>query len=394
MKKSIRDYNLKNKTVIIRCDFNVPIINGQITDDKRIVESLKTIKYAVDNNARVILMSHLSKIKSEYDKKNNSLEIVKERLSELLNKEVLFSKNTRGVELENLVNNLEEKDILLIENTRFEDYPDKKESSNDEELGKYWASLGDIFINDAFGTIHRKHASNYGIAQYIPSGIGFLIEEEISKLSLLKNPQKPYVVILGGAKISDKIKMIESLAKKSDKMIIGGAMAYTFLKACGYNTGNSLVDEESIEFAKNMMAKYHNKIILPDDHVVSKIFKDTNENNTVDSESILDNYIGLDIGAKTIEKYKDILKDAKTIFWNGTLGYSEFDNYSNGTKSILDFISKLNATTVLGGGDTVSAAKKLGFEGYFTHQSTGGGATLELIADETLPSYEIINDLE
>ncbi|MDD6879349.1 MAG: phosphoglycerate kinase [bacterium] len=394
MKKSIKDFDLNNKKVIIRCDFNVPIINEEISDDNRIIESLKTIKYAIDNNAKVILMSHLSKINSEEDKKNKSLGIVRDKLNNLLGKNILFSKDTRGAKLERIINNMKNKDVLLIENTRFEDYPENRESSNDEELSKYWASLGDIFINDAFGTLHRAHASNYGIGTYLPNGIGFLVEEELKKLSVLDNPDKPYVVILGGAKIKDKIKLIEKLIKKADKILIGGGMAYTFLKAQGYNIGNSICDDDSIAFSKKMIDKYSQKIVLPVDNKVTKKFEDTEENIIVNSDCIPDGYMGLDIGPKTIKIFENELKKAKTVFWNGTLGYSEFNNYSQGTKEILDYLSKLGIITILGGGDTVSASNKFGYKDKFTHESTGGGATLKLIAGEKMPSLEIIDELE
>ena len=256
MKKTIRDYDLNNKKVIIRVDFNVPIKDGIITDDNRIKESLKTINYAIDNNAKVILMSHLGRIKEESDKDNNSLEIVSKRLSELLNKEVIFINKTRGEELENAINNLKPKEVLLMENTRFEDLDGNKESGNDIELGKYWASLGDIFINDAFGTCHRSHASNVGIASNIENGIGFLVEKEINNLGVLNNPVRPFTVILGGAKVSDKIKVIENLVNKADYILIGGGMAYTFLRASGLPIGKSLLDSENIEFAESMLSKY------------------------------------------------------------------------------------------------------------------------------------------
>lgn len=390
MKRSIRHLDLNNKKVIIRVDFNVPIKDGKILDDNRIVMSLKTIKYAIDNNAKVILMSHLGRVKTEEDKNKNSLQIVANRLSELLNKDVKFINQTRGIKLEHAINNLKCKEVLLMENTRFEDLNGKKESSNDLELGKYWASLGDIYINDAFGTSHRKHASNVGIASNLENGIGFLIEEELKQFKFLDNPVRPYTVILGGAKVSDKIGVIENLSKKCDYILIGGGMAYTFLKASGYNIGKSLLDEDSIEFCLDMLKKYKDKIILPIDSIVSKEFgKDSSLKNNNQFE---DDDIGLDIGLKTIEKFKNILENSNTIVWNGPLGYSEVDMYSKGTKDILEFLSKLNSTVIIGGGDTASSAINFGYKDKFTHISTGGGASLELLEGKELPGIEVIDE--
>ena len=390
MKKTIRDYNLENKKVIIRCDFNVPIKNGKIVDNNRIVQSLETIKYAINNNAKVILMSHLGKIKSEEDLEKNDLSIVATELSRLLDKNVQFINSTRGKELEDKIGSLEDGEVVLIQNTRYEDLNGKLESSNDEELGKYWASLGDIFINDAFATAHRAHASNVGIATYLPSGIGFLVEKEINKLSVLNKPDTPYIVILGGAKISDKIEIVDSLIKKSNKILIGGGMAFTFLKALGNNIGNSICDDESIDFAKSMLTQYKEKIVLPVDVVVTKEFSDNPDKALKSIEELDETDIGLDIGKKTIEIFENNLKEANTIFWNGTLGYSEFKNYCEGTKKILDYITSLNANVILGGGDTVAASKVLGYYDKVSYASTGGGAALEYIAGKTLPGIDII----
>jgi len=391
MKKSIRDFDLNNKRVIIRVDFNVPIKDNKILDDNRIVMSLKTIKYALDNSAKVILMSHLGRVKEESDKNSKSLKIVSERLSELLNQEVIFINNTRGSELEKSIKDLKNGEVLLIENTRFEDLDGKKESGNDLELGKYWASLGDIFINDAFGTSHRSHASNVGIASNLESGIGFLIEEELEKLSLVtNNPKKPFAVILGGAKVSDKIGVIKNLVDKCDYIIIGGGMAYTFLKAQGYNIGNSLLDSDSLDFCKDMLEKYGHKIVLPVDSIVSKEFdKDVmlKDNDNFDNDDI-----GLDIGDKSIELFKEKLSECKTVVWNGPLGYSEIEKYSKGTKEILKYLSEKEMTVVIGGGDTASAAINFGYKEVFTHISTGGGASLELLEGKILPGIDIIDD--
>ena len=387
MKKTIKDYDLNGKKVMIRCDFNVPITNGKIDDDNRIRMSLKTINYAIDNNAKVILLSHLGKIKEESDKEKNSLEIVSVRLSELINRKVIFSHDTKSEELTRLVNNLKEKDVLLIENTRYEDLDGKKESSCDMGLAKYWASLGDIFINDAYGTCHRAHASNVGIARLLPNGIGFLVEEEITKIdSVLKENTHPFIIIMGGKKVSDKIPIIKNLINKCDLLLIGGAMSFTFLKAKGYNVGNSIVDVDNISFCKDMLEKYPNKILLPIDII--------NENNdNIKIENIKDD-IGYDIGKETIKLYCDKIKDAKRIIVNGPMGMFENENYENGTRKIYECISENNIKTIIGGGDSASSVKKLGFDGKFYHISTGGGATLEYLSGETLPGISVIEDEE
>lgn len=391
MKKNIRDFDLNNKKVIIRVDFNVPIKDNKILDDNRIVMSLKTINYAIDNNAKVILMSHLGRIKEESDKEKNSLEIVSKRLSQLLNKEVKFINNTRGKELETAINNLKCGEVLLMQNTRFEDLNGKLESSNDEELGKYWASLGEILINDAFGTSHRSHASNVGIASNLESGIGFLIEEELKNLSLaIDNPKKPFAVILGGAKVSDKIGIIKNIVDICDYILIGGGMAYTFLKARGYNIGKSLLDSDSLDFCKDMLKKYSDKIILPIDSIVSKEFDKDISLKT--NEEFDNDDIGLDIGDKTIELFKEKLQECNTVVWNGPLGYSEIEKYSNGTKQILKYLSDKDKIVIIGGGDTASSAINFGYKESFTHISTGGGASLELLEGKELPGIKVIDD--
>ena len=391
MKKTIRDFNLENKKVLIRVDFNVPIKDGIITDDNRIKMSLKTINYAIENNAKVILLSHLGRVKEESDKEKNSLLVVSKRLSELLNKEVIFVNETRGEILEEKINSLNNGEVLLIQNTRYEDFPNKLESSNDIALGKYWASLGDIFINDAFGTCHRAHASNVGIASNLESGIGFLVEDEYNKLMLaIDNPKTPYAVILGGAKVTDKIGVIKNLVNKCDYILIGGAMAYTFLKAKGHNIGSSLLDTESIDFCKEMLNNYADKIILPIDTVVSKNQKDNK--NILISEFENDD-IGYDIGEETILEYSKILEKCNTIVWNGPMGMFEVEEYSKGTKMLLDKLSKMDKTIVIGGGDTAAAAINFGYKESFTHISTGGGASLELLEGKNLPGIESIEDL-
>ena len=392
MKKTIRDYDLKDKKVIIRCDFNVPIKDGQIIDDNRIVMALDTINYAINHGAKVILMSHLGRIKEEEDKIKNSLRLVSIRLSELLNRNVLFVPYTRGKALEDAINSLNSGDVLLMENTRFEDVPGKKESGNDIELGKYWASLGDIFINDAFGTAHRSHASNVGIATYLPSGLGFLVENEMNNLSILNNPEHPFVVILGGSKVADKIGIIENLVTKADKIIIGGGMAYTFLNAKGYDIGKSILDNENIEFCKNILEKYSDKIVLPIDNVVVKEFSNDVPNRTIKINEFLSDDIGMDIGMESVQLFLSTLENAKVIFWNGPLGVYELSKYSVGTQKVLEKIVKLNAKTVLGGGDIVAAASKLGYKDKVTHASTGGGVTLEFMEGKELPGVVSIMD--
>ncbi len=392
MKKTIRDYDLNNKKVIIRVDFNVPMKDGVILDDTRIRESLPTIKYALMNNAKVILMSHLGRIKTEKDKENLSLKNVCKRLSQLLNKEVIFVPFTRGLELEKSIENMEQGDIILMENTRFEDLNGNLESGNDSNLGKYWANLGDIFINDAFGTCHRSHASNVGIASNIPSGIGFLVEKEIKNLSVvLDNPNKPFTVIMGGAKISDKVPIIDALAKKADNILIGGAMAFTFLRATGLNVGSSLVDENSISIALDLLKKYENKIILPIDAVVSDSINGKGIEKFV--SDIKSNDIGLDIGSKTVEIFGEYLIESKTILWNGPVGYVENSEFQGGTRGLCEILKNLDACKIVGGGDSASAIINLGYKDYMTHISTGGGASLEFIEGKQLPGIVVINDL-
>lgn len=387
MKKTIKDFDLNNKKVIIRVDFNVPIKDGIIKDDNRIVESLETINYALSNNAKVILLSHLGRIKEESDKSKNNLEVVAKRLSELLHKDVIFAPTTRN--LESYVESLKTGEVLLVQNTRYEDLDGKKESGNDQSLGAYWASLGDIFINDAFGTSHRAHASNVGIASHLPSGVGFLVEKELKAFwPVLNDPARPFTVILGGAKVSDKIGVIKELVEKADYLLIGGGMAYTFLKALGKDIGSSLLDSESLDFASEMLNKYSNKIILPVDHVCASSISDDVPVEVLDEVK----GIGLDIGPKTIELFKSYLLKSKTIVWNGPVGYSELEHFSKGTKALCEIIASTSAYTVVGGGDTAAAVIKMGYKNKFSHISTGGGASLELLEGKKLPGIEIIDD--
>lgn len=388
MKKTIKDFDLNGKKVIIRVDFNVPIKDNKITDDNRIKASLETINYAIDKNAKVILLSHLGRIKEESDLKSNSLLPVSERLSELLNKQVKFVNKTRGNEVIEAVNNLKDGDVLLLENTRFEDLNGKLESNNDLELAKYWASLGDIYINDAFATSHRSHASNVGIASILPSGVGFLIEKELKEFEKLNNPERPYVVILGGSKVSDKIGLIENLVKKADYILIGGGMSYTFLKSQNINIGKSLLDSENLEFAKKMLEENKDKIILP----IDSVNYDGSNIRTCFINEIKDNEIGYDIGYNTVKLFKTYLENAKTIVWNGPVGMFEEENYSEGTKGICEILKNNTGVKIVGGGDTASAVINFGYKDYMTHISTGGGASLELLEGRELPGIEVIED--
>lgn len=385
MKKTIQDFDLDGKKVIIRCDFNVPMNNGKIEDATRIVASLRTIKYALRNNAKVILLSHLGKVKTEEDKISNSLYSVAEKLSSYLDKQVLFSPDTRSSKLTEMVDNLKDGDVLLIENTRFEDVPDKKETNCDEKLSKYWASLGDIFINDAYGTCHRAHASVVGIPKYLPSGVGFLVEKEVQKLdNILKSNTHPFVAILGGKKVDDKISLTQSLLEKCDKLLIGGAMSFTFLKALGYNTGSSIVSDDYVEFAKEMINKYEDKIVLPVDFVL--------ETTTKDIKDFSDGDIGYDIGYKSIKLFEKELDSARRVIINGPMGLFEDIKYQNGTKSIFKYLDKNKIKTLIGGGDSAAAVNKLGFDDAFYHVSTGGGATIKYIEKGSLVGIDAIED--
>ena len=385
MKKTIKDYDLNGKKVIIRCDLNVPMDNGVILDDTRIRASIKTIKYALNNGASVILLSHLGRVKTEEDKKDNSLYPVAKALSDILNKEVIFSNETRGKELSKTAGELKNGDILLVENTRFEDIDGNKESKCDKRLAKYWASLGDIYINDAYGSCHRNHASVTGIPLYIPSGIGFLVEREINKIDgVLNSNTHPFITILGGKKIDDKIKLIESLINISDKIIIGGAMSFTFLKVLGYNTGKSAISLENISFCERILSEYRNKIVLPVDFVTEDDVKEIDEFN--------DDDIGYDIGPKTIKLFDKELKEARRVILNGPMGMFEDKRFEKGTKKVFNILGKYKIKTVIGGGDSASAVNKLGFQEMFYHVSTGGGATMKYLEDKKLVGIEVIED--
>lgn len=392
MKKTIKDYDLHGKRVIIRCDFNVPMKDGKITDDTRIQAALPTIEYAINESAKVILMSHLGRVKEEKDLVKNGLFPVAQRLSNLLNQKVLFCKATSGSELKDAVDGLKDGEVLLMQNTRYEDLNGKKESSNDPELGAFWASLGDIYINDAFGTAHRAHASNVGIASHLPNGIGFLIEKELNHLDSLKNPERPYVIIMGGAKVSDKIKVIENLAPIADKIMIGGGMAFTFLKAKGIDIGKSLLEEDSLEFCQKMIATYGDKLVLPVDVNVTTEFSEETPHHICKVSEIGADEMAMDIGPETIAMMKEVLANAKTVFWNGPLGVYEMKEYQNGTNELLNAVANSSIHSVLGGGDIVAAASELGFKDKVSHASTGGGATLEFLEGTELPGIAIIQE--
>lgn len=390
--------DLKGKKVLVRVDFNVPIKDGVIGDDNRMTAALPTINYIIDNGGKAILFSHLGRVKTEEDKKALTLKPVAKHLAELLNKPVTFVPVTRGAQLEDAINNMKDGDVLLVENTRFEDLDGKKESGNDPELGKYWASLGDIYVNDAFGTAHREHASNVGIASNMKAAgkkaaAGFLLEKEIKFLgNAVDNPAHPFVAILGGAKVSDKIGVINHLIDKADKIIVGGGMAYTFYAAKGIKIGNSLVEKDKIELAKEIMEKAGDKLVLPIDNVCAEKFDNDAPSKVIEGD-IPDGYMALDIGPKSVEEFENVLKDAKTVVWNGPMGVFEMPNFAKGTLEIGKFLGTLkDATTIVGGGDSTAAVKKLGVADKLTHISTGGGASLEYLEGKTLPGIAAVSD--
>lgn len=393
-KKVVTDLDLKDKKVLVRVDFNVPMKDGKITNDNRIVAALPTIEYILEQNGKAILFSHLGKVKTEEDKEGKSLRPVAARLSELLGKEVKFVPTTRGPELEKAIDELKDGEVLLFENTRFEDIDGKKESKNDPELGKYWASLGDVFVNDAFGTAHRAHASNVGIASNLESAAGFLMEKEIKFIGgVVDNPARPLVAILGGAKVSDKIDVIENLLTKADKVLVGGGMTFTFMAAQGQEIGKSLLEADKVELAKGLLEKAGDKLVLPVDAVVSKEFSNDAPFHTVSADSIPADEMGLDIGQATIDLFTKELQGAKTVVWNGPMGVFELSNFAKGTIGVCEAIANLtDATTIIGGGDSAAAAMDLGFADKFTHISTGGGASLEYLEGKELPGVASISD--
>ena len=391
-KKTVRDIDLQGKKVLVRCDFNVPMDeNKNITDNRRIVAALDTIKYLLENNCKVILCSHLGRPKGEVNPKY-SLEPVAKELSRLLDKEVTLARDVVGEDAIALTSNMQEGEIVLLENVRFE----AGEEKNDEELSKKFASLAEVYVNDAFGTAHRAHSSTTGVASYLPAVSGFLIEKELKFLgSALENPERPFVAILGGAKVSDKIGVIDSLLEKVDTLIIGGGMAYTFFKSMGYEVGNSLCELDKLDLAKSLMEKAESKgvkLMLPVDNKVGKEFKEDTESKIVASTEIPADWEGFDIGPKTIEMYAEELKKAKTVVWNGPLGLFEFEQFAVGTNSIAKILSEVEATTIVGGGDSAAAVEKAGLAPKFTHISTGGGASLEFLEGKKLPGIEALQD--
>lgn len=394
-KKTIRDVEVSGKKVLVRVDFNVPLKDGIIQDDNRIIQALPTIKYLIDNNAKIILCSHLGKVKTEEDKKAKSLAPVAKRLAELLNQDVVFIDQTRGEKLETAINNLNPGEVLMFENTRFEDVDGKKESGCDQELANYWASLADMVVIDAFGTAHRAHASNVGISNASDVAVsGFLIEKEIDFLNnALTNPKRPFVAIVGGAKVSDKIGVIKQLLTKADYVLIGGGMAYTFLKAQGYNVGDSICELDKLDVANEILSLGKDKIILPIDVKLNNQFANDGDIKTVSYDQIPDGYQGLDIGDQTIELFTKYIKTAKTIVWNGPMGVFEFSNFAKGTNSVCEAIKdNPEAISIIGGGDSAAAAISLGYQDQFSHISTGGGASLEFLEGKDLPGISCLDN--
>ena len=394
-KKTVKDIDVNGKKVLVRCDFNVPIDSetGKITDNRRIRAALPTIQYLLDHNAKVILCSHLGRPKGEFNLKY-SLKPVAEELSKLLNKDVKLAKDVIGESAKELTANMKEGDIVLLENVRFH----KEEEQNDPEYSKALASMAEIYVNDAFGTAHRAHSSTTGVADYLPAVSGFLIEKELEFLGgALENPAHPFVAILGGAKVSDKIGVIENLLDKVDTLIIGVGMAYTFYKAQGHHIGTSICEEDKLDLAKSILEKAQEKgvkLLLPVDNHVSSEYSNNGEEKMVNSTEIPDGFMGLDIGPKTIEKFEEAVKDAKTVVWNGPLGVCEFDKFATGTKAVATMLSKIDAITIIGGGDSAAAIEKLGLADKMTHISTGGGASLEFLEGKTLPGIACLQDKE
>ena len=391
-KKTIKDIDVKGKKVLVRCDFNVPMDeNKNITDNTRIVAALPTIKYLLENNCAVILCSHLGRPKGEFNSKF-SLEPVAKELSKLLGKGVIMAKDVIGEDATKKAKELEQGQVMLLENVRFH----REETDNNPEFAKKLADMAEIYVNDAFGAAHRAHASTAGVANYLPAVSGFLIEKELKYLgNALNNPERPFVAILGGAKVSDKIGVIDSLLEKVDTLIIGGGMAYTFYKAQGYNVGDSICELDKLDLALDAMKKAKEKgvkLMLPVDNKIGKEFKPDTESKTVAWTEIPDGWEGFDIGEETIKMYQEEIRKAKTVVWNGPLGLFEFDQFAIGTNSIAKVLSEIDATTIIGGGDSAAAVKKAGLEDKMTHISTGGGASLEFLEGKKLPGIECLQD--
>ena len=396
-KLTVKDVDLKGKKVLVRVDFNVPLKDGVITNDNRITAALPTIKYIVEQGGRAILFSHLGRVKEEADKAGKSLAPVAVDLAAKLGQAVAFLPGvTRGAELEAAINALEDGQVLLVENTRYEDVDGKKESKNDPELGKYWASLGDgIFVNDAFGTAHRAHASNVGISANVEKAVaGFLLENEIAYIQeAVEAPERPFVAILGGSKVSDKIGVIENLLEKADKVLIGGGMTYTFYKAQGIEIGNSLVEEDKLDVAKALLEKANGKLILPVDSKEANAFADYTEVKDTEGEAVDPGFLGLDIGPKSIAKFDEALTGAKTVVWNGPMGVFENPDFQAGTIGVMDAIVKQpGVKSIIGGGDSAAAAINLGRADKFSWISTGGGASMELLEGKVLPGLAALTE--
>jgi len=394
MKKKLQSMQVRNKRIVLRLDYNIPLRNGVILDDSKIRSSLETIKYLLEQNCKIIILSHLGKIKSNGDKLKYSLEIAAAQLNNLLNTEEYFSKENYGLEITKRVSNMKEKEILILENTRFLDIPKKLESNCDPQLSEFWASLGDIYVNDAFGSSHRRHASTYGIAKYIPSCIGFLIQKELKALdNYIMNPEHPFTLVMGGAKMDDKISLIESLLPKCDYILCGGGIANTCLKALGLEIGESTAsyNPEVYDKVKELLLKNKEKFVLPLDAIVGSTYdKDYIKYkliNDVDYNDVI-----YDIGTKTIEKFKSILEKSKTVFLNGTVGLYEDMRYANGTKELLEVLKNLNANIIVGGGDAASSVRTFGYENDVTYISSGGGATLDYLAKGTLEALDSIEE--
>lgn len=396
-KLTVKDVELKGKKVLVRVDFNVPLKDGVITNDNRITAALPTIKYILEQGGRAILFSHLGRVKEEADKEGKSLAPVAADLAAKLGQDVAFIAGaTRGAELEAAINALEDGQVLLVENTRFEDVDGKKESKNDEELGKYWASLGDgIFVNDAFGTAHRAHASNVGISANVEKAVaGFLLENEIAYIQeAVETPERPFIAILGGSKVSDKIGVIENLLEKADKVLIGGGMTYTFYKAQGIEIGNSLVEEDKLDVAKALLEKANGKLILPVDSKEANAFAGYTEVRDTEGEAVSEGFLGLDIGPKSIAKFDEALTGAKTVVWNGPMGVFENPDFQAGTIGVMDAIVKQpGVKSIIGGGDSAAAAINLGRADKFSWISTGGGASMELLEGKVLPGLAALTE--
>jgi phosphoglycerate kinase len=392
-KKTVRDIDVAGKKVLVRCDFNVPLDGetGTITDNRRIRAAIPTIQYLIDHNAKVILCSHLGRPKGEVNSKY-SLKPVAEELSKLLGKEVKLAKDVIGEDAQKLTSEIKEGEVVLLENVRFH----KEEEKNDPEFAKKLASFAEIYVNDAFGTAHRAHASTAGVADYLPAVSGFLIEKELEFLgSSLENPVRPFVAILGGAKVSDKIGVIENLIEKVDTLIIGGGMAYTFYKAQGHHIGTSICEEDKLDLATSLLKKAEEKgvkLLLPVDNHVSSEYSNDGEDRFVESTEIPDGFMGLDIGPKTIENFKNAIKNAKTVLWNGPLGVTEFSKFAEGTRAIATALAESDAVTIIGGGDSAAAVEKMGLADKMTHISTGGGASLEFLEGKVLPGIDCLNN--